>query len=448
MPGIPGIGSRDGTLPTVQRAARTGIVWLMAMSLCLVLAGDCSAYSVLSHEAIIDAVWTSQIKPLLRKRYPNATREDLREAHAYAYGGSIIQDLGYYPYGDKLFSDLTHYVRSGDFVEALLRDAQDIREYAFAIGAMSHYAADNEGHMLAVNRAVPILYPELARKYGSVMTFEDSPLAHVKTEFGFDVLEVAKGRFAPDAYHDFIGFEVARPLLERAFRETYGLELNTVLKHETKAIESYRHDISKVIPRATKVAWQIRRKDIQQDLPGMTRNKFLYNISRAGYEKNWGKDYRRPNFAEKFFAFIFRLIPKIGPLKILKFRTPTPQTEQLFEKSFNTTLDRFRGLLAELDKGSVSVPNDNIDVGVKTPPGAYHLNDDTYAELLQRLANQKFAGVTPELRANILRFYADPSAPNAAKRSHRRWARVQRELIQLRSVTPTQLAAAHGPAIQ
>jgi Zinc dependent phospholipase C len=430
----------------MQRAARIGIVWLIAMSLCLALPMDSGAYAVLSHEAIIDAVWASNIRPLLRKRFPNATREDMREAHAYAYGGSIIQDLGYYPYGNKLFSDLTHYVRSGDFVEALLRDAQDIREYAFAIGAMSHYVADNEGHMLAVNRAVPELYPELARKYGSVMTYEDNPLAHIKTEFGFDVLEVAKERYAPDAYHDFIGFGVAQRLLEQAFEETYGLKLNTVLEHETKAIESYRHDVSKLIPRATKVAWQLRQNDIRQDLPGMTRNKFLYNISRASYEKNWGKDYRRPNFAEKFFAFIFRLIPKFGPLKILKFRTPTPQTEQLFEKSFNASLDRFRGLLVELDKGSVSLPNDNIDVGSTTPPGAYHLNDYTYAELLELLAKQKFAGVTPELRANILRFYADPSAPNAMKRSRRQWSRVQRELIQLRSAAVIQQAAGRSPA--
>ncbi len=431
----------------MRPAARIGIVWLIVMSLCIGLPMDCRAYSVLSHEAIIDAVWRSNIVPLLRKRYPNATREDLRQAHAYAYGGSIIQDLGYYPYGDKLFSDLTHYVRSGDFVEALLRDAQDIREYAFAIGAMSHYAADNEGHMLAVNRAVPMLYPELERKYGTVVTFEDSPLAHVKTEFGFDVLEVAKERFAPDAYHDFIGFAVARPLLERAFQETYGLELTAVLEHERKAIESYRHDISTVIPRATKVAWQLRQKDIQQDVPGITRDKFLYNISRASYEKYWGNDYRRPNFADKFFAFIFRLIPKIGPLKILKFRTPTPQTEQLFEGSFNATLDRFRGLLAELDKGNVSLPNDNIDVGSVTPPGDYHLNDYTYAQLLGLLAKEKFVGVTPELRANILRFYADPSAPNATKRSARRWARVQRELDQLRSIAPVQQAAGSNPAI-
>jgi hypothetical protein len=395
----------------------------------------CGAYSVLSHEAIIDAVWATHIRPHLQKRFPNATPDELRDAHAYAYGGAIIQDLGYYPDGSKFFSDLAHYIRSGDFIEALLRNAQDINEYAFALGAMAHYAADNEGHRLAVNRAVPLLYPDLKKKYGDVVTFEDSPLAHVKTEFGFDVLEVAKQRYAPDAYHDFIGFEVAQPLLDRAFEETYGLKLSAVLEHETKAIGAYRHDISELIPRATKVAWEIKEDDIKKDLPGMTRDRFLYNLSRASYEKRWGKDYRKPTFGEKFLAFLFRLIPKVGPLRILTFRTPTPETEKMFEASFNATLDRYRSLLTELGTGTVSLPNDNFDVGSETPAGKYRLNDDTYAELVHRLAQDNFSNATTELRAEILRFYADPGAPNATKRNSRRWSRVQRELIQLKNAT-------------
>ena len=322
----------------MRLAPRTQIVLSFALILLLAFPTSGDAYSVLSHEAIIDAVWATHIRPLLQKRFPNATQDDLRQAHAYAYAGAIIQDMGYYPYGNKFFSNLTHYVRSGDFIQALLRDSQDINEYAFAIGSMSHYAADNDGHRLAVNRVVPLLYPELKKKYGDVLTFEDNPLAHVKTEFGFDVLEVAKERYAPDAYHDFIGFEVAQPLLDKAFEETYGLGLSTVLKHKTKAIGSYRHNISKVIPKATKVAWQVKQNDIQKDLPGITRNRFLYNLSRASYEKHWGKDYRKPNFGETLLAFLFRLIPKIGPLKILTFRTPTPETEKMFEASFNVTL--------------------------------------------------------------------------------------------------------------
>jgi hypothetical protein len=395
----------------------------------LPVSGD--AYSVLSHEAIVDAAWTTNIVPLLKRRFPASTPDDLREAHAYAYGGSIIQDMGYYPYGSKFLSDLTHYVRSGDFVQALLRDAQDLNEYAFAIGSMSHYAADNQGHRLAVNRAVPLLYPDLRKKYGDEVTYEDNPVAHVKTEFGFDVVQVAKQRYAPDAYRDFIGFEVAPRLLEQAFCETYGLELSSVLVHESRAIGSYRQDVSKIIPKATRVAWQVRRKDIQRDLPGITRKQFLYNLSRASYEKRWGTDYSKPGPGDKILAFLFRLIPKIGPLKVLAFRTPTAEAEKLFEVSFNAALDRYRGLLSELGAGIPSLPNDNLDVGENTPLGEYRLKDDTYAELLDRLAQQSFSGVSAELRAEIEHFYA--TSTSGRKQDSARWSRVQRQLVQLRS---------------
>lgn len=416
---------------------------LVCLLVCL-LAGPrpIRAYSVLAHETIIDAAWNTNIQPLLRKRFPNATPDELRKAHAYAYGGAIIQDLGYYPHGSKFFSELTHYLRSGDFIQALLRDAQDLYEYAFALGALAHYAADNEGHRLAVNRAVPVLYPKLQKKHGDVVTYEEDPAAHLKTEFGFDVLQVAQGRFASDAYHDFIGFEVAQPLLDRVFRENYGLELASVLDNEPQAIGSYRHAISSTIPKATRVAWALKKNEIQRDLPTMTRKRFLYNISRASYEKNWGRNYRAPTAGEKFLAFLFRLIPKKGPLKALALRTPTPQTEQWFEQSFNATLAEYRRLLSEWDQGRLVLINDNFDVGTVTPPGQYRLNDQTYAALLDRLARRNFAGISPELRAELLRFYSDPSAPYATRKDRKAWERVQDELQRLQAVQPASAAEA------
>ena len=160
------------------------------------------SYSVLTHEAIIDSTWDSAIRPLLLKRFPAATADELTQAHAYAYGGCIIQDLGYYPFGSKLFSDLTHYVRSGDFILNLIRDSQDLNEYAFALGALSHYAADNHGHPMAVNRAVPLFYPKLGLKFGKLVTYADDPFSHSKTEFAFDVFQAAKGRYASAAYKE------------------------------------------------------------------------------------------------------------------------------------------------------------------------------------------------------------------------------------------------------
>jgi hypothetical protein len=400
-----------------------------------------AAYAVLAHEAIVDSAWDTNIRPLLLKRFPQATRDELKEAHGYAYGGAIIQDMGYYPHGSKFFSDLAHYVRSGDFVLALLRDSKDLDGYAFALGALSHYAADNEGHSIGVNRSVPLLYPDVGKKYGDVVTYEENPLAHVKTEFGFDVLEVAQGRYAPTSYHDFIGFAVSVPLLEQAFQETYGLDLKSVLSNEDKVLGSYRYDVSRLLPKATRVAWSLKKDEIQKDQPGITKRKFLYNISRASYQKNWGNDYQPPTFGERFIALLVKITPKIGPLKVLELRMPTPQAEQMFEASFDASLDHYRKLLSEVDAGQPDLPNDNFDTGGVTGPGKYRLNDETQAQLLDALAKQNFSGASPEVRAELLDFFADPNAPYAVKRKKKEWAKVQAELAQLRQATPPTVAA-------
>jgi hypothetical protein len=394
------------------------------------------AYAVLAHEAIIDSVWGTHIRPLLLKRFPNATGEELKEAHGYAYGGAIIQDMGYYPHGSHFFSDLTHYVRSGDFILALLRDAKDIDGYAFALGALSHYAADNDGHFIGVNRAVPLLYPELKKKYGDSVTYEENPLAHVKTEFGFDVLEVAQGRYAPDSYHDFIGFGVSVPLLEQAFQETYGLDLKNVLSDEDRVINSYRHDVSQLLPKATRIAWSLKKDEILKDEPSMTKRKFLYNLSRATYQKNWGNRYQPPTFDERLLAFLARVVPKIGPLKVLQLRTPTPETERMFEASFNASLDRYRKLLGQVDAGQLALMNDNFDTGEVTGPGKYRLNDEVHAELLDALAKQSFSGASPEMRAEILEFYGHPDALYASKRKPKLWIKVQAQLEELKTAAP------------
>lgn len=394
-----------------------------------------AAYAVLAHEAIIDSAWNTNIRPLLVKRFPNATADELKEAHGYAYGGAIIQDMGYYPHGSHFFSDLTHYVRSGDFILALLRDSKDLDGYAFAFGALSHYAADNEGHLMAVNLSVPLLYPKLKRKYGDVVTYEESPLAHVKTEFGFDVLEVAQGRYAPTSYHDFIGFGVSVPLLEQAFQETYGLDLKSVLSDEDKVLGSYRYDVSQLLPKATHIAWSLKKDQIMKDQPGITKRKFLYNLSRASYQKNWGKAYQPPTFGERFLAFLVRILPKIGPLRVLQLRTPTPQAERMFEASFDASLQRYRNLLDQEATGHLDLPNDNFDTGGVTGPGKYRLNDETQAELLDALAKQNFNGASPELRAELLEFLGHPDAPYATKRKPKEWAKVQVELEQLRRAT-------------
>jgi Zinc dependent phospholipase C len=431
-----------------ERASSARAFVVMALLLSLCWPTETAAYAVLSHEAIVDSVWGTNIRPLLLKRFPSATADEVKEAHGYAYGGAIIQDMGYYPHGSFFFSDLTHYVRSGDFVLALLRDSTDINGYAFALGALAHYAADNDGHPIGTNRAVPLLYPKLKKKYGDSVTYEEDKLAHVKTEFGFDVLEVARGRYAPDNYHDFIGFGVSAPLLEQAFQETYGLDLKSVLTDEDQVIASYRHDVSQLLPKATRIAWSLKKTEIMRDQPGITKRKFLYNLSRASYQKNWGKQYRPPTLGERFLAFLVRILPKFGPLRVLQLRTPTPETERMFEASFNTTLDRYRQLLSQTGAGQPDLPNNNFDTGEISGPGKYRLNDETHAKLLDGLAKQNFSGASPEVRAELLEFFGHPDAPYATKRKPKDWAKVQAELEQLKNaVPPGNRTAADAPSM-
>ena len=423
-------------------------VFACLLACVLVCPSPSKAYAVLAHEAIIDAVWETHIKALLVARFPNATEEQLSEAQAYAYGGSIIQDMGYYPYGSHFFSDLTHYVRSGDFVQALLRDSEDLDEYAFAIGALAHYAADNDGHRLGTNRAVPLLYPKLKKKYGDTVSYEQDPLAHTKTEFGFDVIEVAQESYAPDGYHDLIGFEVSQELLEHAFEQTYGLKLKEVLLDEEKALNSYRHAVSKTIPTATKVAWSLKKDEIKADLPGATKRTFRYNLSRSNYEREWGKNYQKPSLFERFLALLYKLVPKIGPLKVLQFKTPTPEAQHMFRDSFNATLDEYRGFIEAVRSGHLDLPNDNFDVGEATGPGKYAMNDDAHAELLSKLAARKFTGISAELRDELLSFYSESGAAYSTKRDAKAWAAVQSELEQLKSAVPASVATSISSTIK
>jgi hypothetical protein len=392
-----------------------------ALAVLLLLPSPARGYSVLTHEAIIDTAWDAEIKPLLLGRFPQATHEDLVGAHAYAYAGCILQDMGYYPFGSRFFSDLVHYVRSGDFVANLIRESEDLNEYAFALGSLAHYAADTQGHSIAVNRSVPLQYPKLKRKYGPVITYGQNPTAHIRVEFSFDVLQVARGNYAPQSYHDFIGFTVAKPVLERAFRDTYGLELQDIFGDLDLALGTYRYTVRAIIPEITRVAWDLRKDELKKATPGLTRRKFTYNLSKASYRKEWSKSYREPGIGTRMLAFLIRILPKIGPLKALSFMPPTPQTDRLFEASFDGTLDLYRSLLRDQGLGRLQLANRDFDTGEITRPAEYGLADNAYARLAVKLSERDPALIDPKLRDNILAFYGDRTLAFATKNDPKAW---------------------------
>jgi hypothetical protein len=413
---------------------RTGRIFVILLLL-MVKCGSSHAYSVLTHEEIIDLLWNDHLRPMILARYPGLTDDQVREAHAYAYGGAVIQDMGYYPFGNKEFSDLVHYVRSGDFVLELIKESQNADEYAFALGALSHYESDITGHP-AVNQAVALTYPKLRARFGPFVLYAQDKTAHIRTEFGFDMAQVAKQRYAPQQYHDFIGFQVSKELLERVFPVVYGVELKDVLTHEDLAVGSFRYSVSTLIPHMTQVALRTHKKEIMSEVPNFQKQKFLYRLSRADYEKSWGKSYQRAGFGERFLSVILRFLPKVGPLKALDFNIPSAKTEDLYFTSINQTADKYGSVLNEVRSRALKLPDEDLDSGKPTSAGEYSLADEEYAKLLSKLADKKFDKTTPELKKDILNFYSNASAPLETRKDPGKWQKVQTHLDALKSFTP------------
>ena len=416
-----------------MRLSIRGSIIGLVVALVLVTASPLSAYSVLSHEATIDVTWDKVLEPLLKQRFPRLSADDLLQARSFAYGGSVIQDLGYYPFGNKFFSNLVHYVRSGDFVEALLRDARDVDEFAFALGALAHYANDTSGHPEAINVTVPIVYPKLQRKYGDVVTYAQAPHQHVIVEFSFDIVHAVGGAFLPDTYKRFIGFRVATPLLERAVRETYGLQMRDLFGDLDRSISTYRYAVSQIIPTLTAAAWRDKHDEIVKLTPAIDRSAFVFSYPRAAYEQDYGRDYQRPGLFARFLGVLYRILPKIGPLKPLSFKAPTPEAAELFARSFRDATARFRTEVNDLKDRQFEIANANFDTGRPSRFGDYSLADDTYGELLVQLSDQKFQGMPVALTRNIVAFYGDGPGPSVQdKKVRKRWTKVERTLQELR----------------
>ena len=395
------------------------------------------AYSFLTHEDLVDVAWRGPIRAALLARFPNTTEAQLREARRYAYGGSTIQDLGYYPFGHQFFSNLTHYVRSGDFVNNLIRDSRNMNEYAFALGALSHYVGDNDGHRYAVNPSTPIEFPSLETKYGPIVTYDEAPHAHVRTEFAYDVEQVTRHEFAPVGYMHAIGFTVPHKLVERAFFETYGLSLGSVLGRPGPAFASYETSVAKLLPTVAHAEVLIHCKDFPpaQDTPAF--HQFSTRQKQAGVDGQWVLYKHKAGFKVHFVAFLIRIVPKIGAASDLAIRGPSAETDRWYIGSVNRSVDDYEQMLGELARNpshNLDLPNRDLDTGNLVRPGGYRLTDKTYAELLNKLTADPDRKVPEGLRHDVLAFYADPNAPISTKKNSRAWKRVQTELTTLKGM--------------
>jgi hypothetical protein len=393
---------------------------------CLCYPISSSGYGLLTHEMIVDATWDKGIRPLLKQKYPNATDSELIEAREYVYGGTVIPDIGYYPRGNMLFTELIHYVRTGDFIQALLDEAQNLNEYAFAIGVLCHYTADVYGHSIGTNHAVPLLFPKEKLKFGNIVTYEEDRIAHIRMEYSFDVLQAAIGNYSAQSYNDFISFKISQPVLERAFYKTYSLDLKDYFSLSSVAF--FRYAIKHIYEEVTEDSWRFKKSEITKLHPLITQKDYQYKMGRRDYYKEFGK----PKLKSIFFYGIVKIMPKLGPLLILKFKKPTPEVEQLYKQSLDTVMFNYSLSLKEMGSGTISIENKDYDTGGKTCCGEYGLADKSYCDLLNALAKNKFLHLNLALKKNILEFYGDEDRLKFPKKSSKKLEKLSKEVAQIK----------------
>ena len=418
-------------MAVLRKFSLSSIVLLLLM---LASPHTAGGYALLTHEELIDLTWADSIQPLLLRRYPNLTPAQLRDAHAYAYGGCVIQDLGYYPLGKPSFSNLLHYVRTGDFIRALFRDSKDANDVAFSIGALSHYLGDTLGHPEAINLAVGKSFPELAVKYGPNVNYAEGKHEHVRAEFAFDINDITKRRLAPERYLNHIGFAVPVPLLARAFYDTYGLDLAKILGHKNPKLRGYRYAVRTLLPRVAYAETLLYRSRMPPDVPSPALDEFNREVATLAATNNWDAYRRHAGIGTHLLAGFIYVLPKVGPLSDLSLRGPTPSAEQDYVNSLMHTADVLRKTLALATK-SGSLPNLDLDTGDLVQPGTYSLEDYTYAQLLHSVTQTPATPIPFGIKRDLLAYFADPDKAKYLKRKPEKFAQMQADLPILQTIS-------------
>ncbi len=454
------------------RAKISRTLLALALTLFLPSARPAFAYSLLTHEQLIDLTWKDSIVPLLLSRYPALTAADLDHARAYAYGGCVIQDIGYYPFGDPAFSNLTHYVRSGDFVLNLFRNATNANELAFAVGALSHYIGDSVGHPQATNRAVPIEFPKLRAKFGPEVNYAQGKHQHVQTEFAFDINEIAHHRVAPLPYLRHIGFEISVRQLALAFYQTYGLTEDFSGKRGRRFnVRNYRFAARTFIPRIAYALTLLHRSHEPQDPTTPEAIELEKEAAAVALENNWRAYRREAGIGTHLLAVLIFVLPKVGSLSLVAIKGPTSITEADYAHSVAVSTEAMRRILARFTplaarsaapsrlastfSSSTDIPlrlqdvrhplsNRDLDTGRVVQPGGYPLTDSTYADLLHKLTRQPAQPIPPGIKSDVQTYYSNLDLPITTKKYPERWKQVLADLAVLATM-PTSTEAEPFP---
>ncbi len=421
-------------MPEKSNTLRSKYVFIVLFAI-LISSIRANAYSLLTHEAIIDVSWKKSIEPLLLKKYPGSSAEELVKAHAHAYGGAVMPDIGYSPFGSMLYTNLVHNVSSGDYIQALLDEAQNLNEYAFALGSLSHYMADVYGHSIGTNIAVPATYEKLRAEFGDMVTYADHHKSHSRVEVSFDVLQTARGNYATKAYHDFIGFDVSREVVERAFFKTYGLQVTDVFRSLPLAISTYRWVIKSLLPNIVRAAWATKKSALKQAEPGINAQKFSFKMKNSTYYHQYGRDLQKAGFIPTIVSFIIPILPKLGPLSKLKYKPPSAEAERLFIKSFDSTLVNYQAYLEKLNSKLPHLTNKTLDTGGEAIFGKYSITDESHADLLLKLQKKNFENLSPLVARNLLGYYKNANPVWSKKRDLKKWSEIKTALDGLNEFT-------------
>jgi Zinc dependent phospholipase C len=427
------VGARAETPSTTIGSAAKFHGWVaLAVCIPLMMASPhpAKAYGVLTHQQLIDQAWNTVITPILLSRFPALTVEQLREAHAYAYGGCIVQDFGYYPFANEFFSDLTHYVRTGDFVQKLFQHASTANELAFAIGALSHYVGDSVGHAQATNPSVAIMFPKLRARYGSSVNYAEGRHQHAQVEWAFDANQAAKLRLAPAAYLESIGLEVPREQLAAAFYETYGIPLAEIVNGPFPVMKTFRFGARNFLPNFTYAEAVLHEGQFPADSSDPEFDRYESRIGQLPKEERWDQYRRKPGVGIHLLAGVIVILPKIGTLRMLAIKCPTEETERAYIASVNVSTAALAVYLQRLEGNQIDLglADRDLDTGQPVVPGGYPLTDETYARLLNRITKTPAEPIPDGLKKDILAYYADPAAPVSTRKKPKEWAMLQTQL--------------------
>ena len=426
--------TRAETPSTTTRSALKIRGWAVPLTLCITLMmalpHPAKGYGVLTHHQLIDQAWDTVNVPILLSRFPSLTTGQLREAHAYAYGGCIVQDFGYYPFANEFFSDLTHYVRTGDFVQRLFQHAATANEFAFAIGALSHYVGDSIGHAQATNPSVAITFPKLRARYGSSVSYAEGKHQHAQVEWAFDANQAAKLRLAPAAYVHDIGLQVPREQLAAAFYETYGIPLEEIVSGLFPAMKTFRFGARSFLPNFTYAEALLHKGQFPADASGPELEQYERQIGQLPKEEERDRYRRKPGVRIHLLAGVIVILPKIGALKMLSIKGPTEETERAYIASVNLSTAALAVYLKRLMEAQIDMglANRDLDTGKQVAPGGYPLTDKTYALLLARITKVPTESIPAGLKQDVIAYYADPAAPISTRKKPKERAALEEQL--------------------